>query len=345
MVEVTDMTSSREAPASGGLVSVTIPAYNNQETVAQCLESLVRQKYQPVEVIVVDDGSTDGTPSKVEQLSQIYKNLRLVREEHAGPSHARNIGIRESLGQYLLFADADAIYSKDYLSKGISTMSNDPSIGAVCVTGTIWVKKNTFVSRGIALEYEMKQRYLKEGKWKPYFAFLYRKDAVLRVGGFDEELFQSEDKDLFGRVKSSGYRIGLVDGFNWIHLYPQDVRSLVVRGYRGGKQRVVFLAKKRMYGELLRRTVGLWGLVALIILSMYSSLVALGTLVCLILGYVAKSVQTISQAWGKGKRRDMLLLPLVSVIRYLATAVGYTKGSFTYAIRKGRRLKTSWSDL
>jgi len=327
------------------LVSVTVPAFNNVDTIAQCVESLIHQDYLPVEVIVVDDGSTDGTPRKVEDLSREYPRVRIIQEKHLGPSHARNVGIRKSLGEYLLFADADAIYSKDYLTKGVGAMKEKSDVGGVCVTGTIWIRKSTFVSRGIALEYEIKQKRLREGRWRPYFAFLYRREAVEKAGGFDEDLFQSEDKDLFRRVKSAGYRIGLVDGFNWIHLYPQDVWSLVGRGYRGGKQRVVFLAKKKLYGELLRRTVGLWGLVVLFILSLFSSLVALGTLVCLILAYVAKAVRTISEAWGKGRPRDMLMLPLVSVIRYLATAVGYTKGSFTYAIRRARGLKTSWLDL
>jgi len=65
--------------------------------------------------------------------------------------------------------------------------------------------KNTFVSRGLALEFEMKQRFLKSGKWKPYFAFVYTRRAIEQVGGFDEKLFQGEDKDLFGRVKAQGF--------------------------------------------------------------------------------------------------------------------------------------------
>jgi GT2 family glycosyltransferase len=213
------------------------------------------------------------------------------------------------------------------------------------VTGTIWTKKSTFVSRGIAIEYEMKQRFLKSGKWGPYFAFLYRRDSLERVGGFDEELFQSEDKDLFERVRSAGYKIGLVDGFNWFHLYPQDARSLISRSYRAGKQRVVFLFKKKMYGELFKRTAGLWAIAIMLLASVLVPNAALVSVIILLAGYCYRAIRAVMQGRGKGKLTDMILLPTVSALRYLSSAVGYAKGSAVYMTRKTRGLKTAWSDL
>jgi len=281
----------------------------------------------------------------VERFAQKSIKVRIVKTQHYGASHARNVGIRESKGSILLFADADAVYASDYLEKGVNKMNGDATIGAVCVTGTIWIKKSTFVSRGIALEYEMKQRYLREGKWGPYFAFLYRKEAIERTGGFDERLFQGEDKDLFERVKAAGYKIGLVDGFNWHHLYPQDIPSLVSRSYRGGKQRVVYVVKKGMYTELLRRVAGLWGLVVLVLLSVVFLPLAIVTLAILALIYAFKVGKAFHDAPRSSDTGDVLRLPLLSAIRYLVTAVGYTKGLAVYVLRRALRMQTTWEDL
>jgi cellulose synthase/poly-beta-1,6-N-acetylglucosamine synthase-like glycosyltransferase len=337
--------NSGASDLSWPLVSITVPTYNNVDTIAQCVESLGTQEYRRVEVIVVDDGSTDGTGEVVKRLQSRYPNVRLVRTRHFGASHARNVGIGHSKGHVFLFADGDAIYSSDYLVKSVDLLMVDSRMGAVCVTGSNWIQKNTFVSRGIALEYEMKQKFLNSGKWKPYFAFVYTKKAIEQVGGFDETLFQGEDKDLFNRVKGAGFHIGLVRGFRWFHRYPQDLRSLVSRSYRGGKQRVVYVAKRRMYGEVIRRTAGLWGLVILVGLSPFLSNGFLLVAIVLTLVYFYKLLFGLKNGWGRGRFSDFLLLPVVSAVRYLTTAVGYSKGLFVYMFRRILGLQTTWANM
>jgi len=345
---VTDRVASQDyvhSDLSRPLVSITVPTYNNADTIAQCVESLASQEYRPVEVIVVDDGSTDGTGDVVKRLQDKFPNVQLMRTDHSGASHARNVGISKSAGSVFLFADGDAVYSSDYMAKSVALLLADPRMGAVCVTGTNWILKNTFVSRGIALEYEMKQRFLKTGKWKPYFAFVYTRKAIEQVGGYDERLFQGEDKDLFNRVKSAGFSIGLVRGFSWYHRYPQDLGSLVSRSYRGGKQRVVYVVKRRMYGEVLKRTAGLWGLVLLIALSPFlpGGLLLLASTLAVV--YTYKLIFDLRNGWRKGRLSDLLLLPFVSAVRYLTTAVGYSKGSFVYLLRSMRHFETNWADV
>ena len=325
--------------------SVIVPTFNNKSTIVQCVESLVFQDSSPNEIIIVDDGSTDGTSDLARAITNRFRNVRHFRIDHSGPSHARNVGISESTGDTVLFADADAIYSRDYLTKGLELLGRNPRMGAVCVTGTIWIQKSTFVSRGIGLEFEMKQRFLETGKWKPYFAFLYARRAIEEVGVFDERLFQGEDKDLFHRVKDAGYEIGLVRGFNWFHLYPQDVRMLVSRSYRGGKQRVVYVVKRRMYGELVKRTVGLWAILTLILISPFFSWSLPLLVAVLVSAYAYKLFLDLTRGWQKSNFADLFLLPALSAIRYLSIAVGYSKGSLVYVLRRMRRLSTGWADV
>jgi cellulose synthase/poly-beta-1,6-N-acetylglucosamine synthase-like glycosyltransferase len=81
--------------------SVIVPCYNSRDTISECIESIVSQDYRPLEIVVVDDGSTDETSNEVMKVMKRYEGIRLVQSQHKGPSHARNIGMAESTIQEL----------------------------------------------------------------------------------------------------------------------------------------------------------------------------------------------------------------------------------------------------
>lgn len=87
-------------------VSVIIPVYNGQEYIKECIESVLFQKFLGVEMIIVDDGSTDDTPSILRRFEQI-PNITIIYSKHLGLSISRNIGIDAAKGEYILFVDAD----------------------------------------------------------------------------------------------------------------------------------------------------------------------------------------------------------------------------------------------
>ncbi len=93
--------------------SVVIPMYNAVQTIVRCIDSVLKQKYESVEVICVDDGSTDGTITKIKDVFSTA--VRVIKSTHKGVSNARNIGIREAMGEYILFCDADDEYFPDAL--------------------------------------------------------------------------------------------------------------------------------------------------------------------------------------------------------------------------------------
>lgn len=97
-----------------GVLSVIIPAYNVRDWIERCIESVKRQGDIVREIIVVNDGSKDGTEEIVRRLQGKYGNLRLINQDNQGALHARIHGVRQALGEYVTFADAD-----DYLEKGI----------------------------------------------------------------------------------------------------------------------------------------------------------------------------------------------------------------------------------
>src|SRR5690348_2830874 len=100
-----------------GLVSVLIPAYNSERWIDETLQSVAEQSYPQIEVIVVDDGSTDGTASIAADCG-----ARVVRQRNSGPSVARNRALAESRGEYIQWLDADDVLSPDKIESGVELL-------------------------------------------------------------------------------------------------------------------------------------------------------------------------------------------------------------------------------
>ena len=111
------------------LVSVVMPAYNAGPYIEQAIRSVLEQDYPNIELIVVDDGSKDGTPEAVEAL--FGDRVRVLRQKNGGPAAARNLGIRASNGTLLAFLDADDVWLPGKLQAQVSYMLAHPDIGLV----------------------------------------------------------------------------------------------------------------------------------------------------------------------------------------------------------------------
>ena len=95
------------------MISVVIPLYNKEKSIAQTLECVLNQTYKDFEVIVVDDGSKDNSAAIVAQFTDT--RIHLIRQENGGVSAARNRGIEEAQGKYVAFLDADDVWLTDHL--------------------------------------------------------------------------------------------------------------------------------------------------------------------------------------------------------------------------------------
>ena len=111
------------------LVSVIIPTYNNAKYLPHTIQTVLNQTYQPLEVIVVDDGSTDDT---VEALNPFRDKIFYFYKDNAGVSRARNFGISQARGRYIAFLDADDLWHRDKLKQQVEVLDNNPNCGLVC---------------------------------------------------------------------------------------------------------------------------------------------------------------------------------------------------------------------
>lgn len=97
------------------IVSIVVPAYNCERYISECLTSLQGQDFRDLEVVVVDDGSTDGTAKVVGSFAAADSRFKLIRTENHGVSHARNVALGQVTGDYVLFVDADDWVAPDYV--------------------------------------------------------------------------------------------------------------------------------------------------------------------------------------------------------------------------------------
>lgn len=97
------------------MISVIVPVYNVEEYLEECLESIKNQTYTNIEVILVNDGSTDGSREICERFCQKDSRFKLINQENQGQSIARNRGVKESAGEFIMFVDSDDVIKKKRL--------------------------------------------------------------------------------------------------------------------------------------------------------------------------------------------------------------------------------------
>lgn len=102
------------------MVSVIIPTYNEKASLEDCIESLGRQTLSDFEIIVIDDGSTDGTLAILKSLKKSLPDFSYAKQNHKGAGAARNYGVSLAKGTILVFVDADMTFDKDFFGKTCS---------------------------------------------------------------------------------------------------------------------------------------------------------------------------------------------------------------------------------
>ena len=179
-------------------VSVIIPTFNRRDRVREAVASVLSQERADYELIVVDDGSTDGTDAALDPLAS---RLRYVRQDNRGVSAARNAGAALALGAWLAFLDSDDVWLPNKLAVQLAHAAAHPNM-RVCQTGEIWIRNGV---RANPCAHHRKPdgdifvASLQRCVVSPS-AVMLRRDLFDAVGGFDERLPACEDYDLWLRI-------------------------------------------------------------------------------------------------------------------------------------------------
>ena len=202
------------------MISVIVPVYNVEEYLEKCLESIQHQTYTDIEVILVNDGSTDSSKEICERFCQVDSRFRLINQENQGQSVARNRGVKESVGQYILFVDSDDVINTNVLEVLLPYMKTDVDIVECRMTRNkeeFYLNKiSTIVFEGNAKEAILNCIEFKEVKFCPVTK-LYTREIVEKIPFLEGYIYE----DVF-------------TGIN----YLKHIRKIVVIDYIGYYYRV-----------------------------------------------------------------------------------------------------------
>ena len=224
------------------LVSIILPTYNEAEHIANALLTLVaqRQTLLDFEILVVDGGSSDETVARITPFLADNRVTLLSNPARSAPA-AFNIGLRAATGEYVCILGAHAKYADDYIeqcyremllhdavgcSGRVITVSADDSTSARLAA---WCLGNAFASSTRSI------RTRTEGFAETIPYPLFRKAALLELGGYNESLVRNQDNDMNHRLRAAGYRLYLTAKTHATYCARPDVKSLWSYAYRSGK--------------------------------------------------------------------------------------------------------------
>lgn len=251
-------------------ISVIIPTYNRKEMLKKCLKSVLSVNYPKYryEVIVIDDGSTDGTYEFLMEVAKEHQNLRILRQENRGPAAARNLGIRNAKGEILFFTDDDCVVPKDWIKIFLEVFEEYPEIAGV---GGYLEAPNEILKSNIFARYES---LMSEILYKPrstgfYIGGVetpcvvtnncaYKKEVLKEVGGFDENfsVAAGEDADLKLRICLKGYKLAYVP-IKVEHYHEYTFNRFIKQTITRKRGDIYFMQKWSKYLEERRKKEGI----------------------------------------------------------------------------------------
>lgn len=238
-------------------VSVIIPVYNGIRYIDEAVQSALDQDHPEKEVVVVDDGSTDGT---LDRLRAYGSSIRLIAQKNAGPPGARNNGLRAATGDYVAFLDADDIWLQGKLSRQVAHLDAHQDVGTVLTNWHVWPAQHdgTFVRPAFATHPLAGDELDKTHSGWLYNRLLFdcemltttvmmRASVIREIGDFDASLFNGDDYDYWLRAS----RIAKISRLKGIGALYRVVPGSVSRKPRETNFEHVVISK----------AIGRWGLV------------------------------------------------------------------------------------
>ncbi|HWS71077.1 MAG TPA: glycosyltransferase, partial [Thermoanaerobaculia bacterium] len=297
-------------------VSVVIAAYNEEKVIVRTIEAVLANGYEPLDIVIVDDGSRDGTAAEVERLFAHLPNVQVIRQENAGKAAALNRGIAYATGDVIIALDADTLFARDTIAKLVRRFA-DPLVGAVAGNVKVGNRMNP-LTYWQAIEYVTSQNldrraysFINSVAVVPGAVGAWRREAILQAGGYTTDTM-AEDMDLTWRIRRIGWRIDTeTDAIGYTEA-PDSFKALYKQRFRWAFGTLQSLWKHR-------RAIGRYGWFGRVMLpSLWLFQVLYQAISPLIDLQILWTLGTVVMAWTRGQMtQDWQPLPQAMASLYV----------------------------
>jgi glycosyltransferase involved in cell wall biosynthesis len=240
---------THETPRQDSVVeaSIIIPTFNGASRIGRCLDVLLEQTAgRDVEILIVNDGSTDNTIDIVRR----YSTVVLINQANAGPAAARNRGAMESHGRVLLFTDDDCIPASDWLNSMLEPFKDAEVVGT---KGVYRTRQKGLVARFVQIEYEDRYRLMSSADSIDFidtYSAAFRRDRFLEMSGYDTTfpIACAEDIELSYRMSNSGWKMKFAPDALVYHIHPETLLAYAAKKYKFAFWRVMAVRKNPAKG-------------------------------------------------------------------------------------------------
>ncbi len=252
--------------------SIIVPIYNVEKYLDQCIESLVKQTYKNLEIILVDDGATDSSGAIVDEWAKKDSRIVAIHQKNSGMSAARNVGIKESTGEYILFVDSDDYVTDKYVEELVDALEKEDADISMCKYYGLWPDKVTLEEKlpsspvNLSADRFLEQLYTYSGHYSLAWNKAYRRqlfdDVCFEVGKRNEDarimLFLMLKVNKIAHIPQGLYyyrqrqssimngvskEVVLRSELEWIQMHLDELEKL-------GKDKLIVLAQKLYFNKI-----------------------------------------------------------------------------------------------
>jgi glycosyltransferase involved in cell wall biosynthesis len=197
------------------LISCIVPVFNGERYLAEAVESILKQSYRSLKIIVVDDGSTDGTPTVINQFGE---QVCYLRQSNAGPAAARNLGLTIAEGEFVAFLDADDLWHPEKLQRQMARFRVSPELDyCIAHVQNFWIPE--------LIEEEARFRDHRISRPLPGYStgtLLARRALFTTVGQFNPTIKHADDTEWFLRAAETGASMEILSDVLLYRRLPQN---------------------------------------------------------------------------------------------------------------------------
>ena len=193
-------------------VSVIVPAYNAEKTLAETLNSIKNQTFQAWEAIIVDDGSSDDTAAITREWAKLDSRFRVITQNNGGEGAARNSGLQAAQNDWLIFLDSDDWIAPEYMQRMMHKLTQQDALdGVVCASVRV-TPTGVFTAEAVYEPWHLENLFPQFARDCPFAIHncMLRRSLAIEIGGFDTSLATCADWDFWQRVARRGVRLGAV---------------------------------------------------------------------------------------------------------------------------------------